>query len=196
MIISIIGCGAIGSNLAVNLAWDLKGYEKIILNLVDFDKVENRNIRAGTQIYDYRSLNKPKTFALASMLSQIIDPNRITISNDKIVSNNLKKPGGVWHSELVLDCVDNSKTRNLLIGLPNPVFHIGFSPLMTGMGIWNPYFPKVTEEPTTQNDICEATGARSFIKLIVALGNRTILKYIDKQEKESWIFNGRTITYV
>jgi hypothetical protein len=196
MIISIVGCGAVGSNLAVNLAWDLKGHEKIIFNLVDFDKVENRNIRAGTQVYDYRSLNKPKTFALASMLSQIVEPKRITINDQKVTKNNLKNAGGIWHSELVLDCVDNSETRNLLIDLPSPVFHIGFSPLMTGMGIWNPHFPRVTEEPTTQNDICEAAGARSFIKLIAALGSRTVLKYIDKEEKESWIFNGRTITYV
>lgn len=63
--IHIIGCGAIGSNLAENIA--RLGVSKI--HLWDFDIVEEHNLT--NQLFTYKHLGEPKTKALAQMLQEI-----------------------------------------------------------------------------------------------------------------------------
>lgn len=75
--IHIIGCGAVGSYIAVQLA--KSGASGI--TLWDFDTVEEKNI--VNQAFDTRYINKPKVAALKHMLKQINPEINIKARNTK-----------------------------------------------------------------------------------------------------------------
>ena len=74
--IHIIGCGAVGSTIAENLA--RLGIKE--LNLWDFDDVEEHNI--ANQMFFQHQVNKPNTEAVES-ICKLINPE---INPDVIVS--------------------------------------------------------------------------------------------------------------
>lgn len=81
--INIIGCGAIGSNVALQLA--KLGIEKLIL--WDFDIVTPHNIT--NQIYDVNDVNKPKLVALERHLKDQ-NPDILVVKKGKYTSQPLK----------------------------------------------------------------------------------------------------------
>lgn len=99
--IHIIGCGAIGSNLAVMLT--RLGAPNIVL--WDDDVVEAHNIT--NQVYTDSDINQPKVVALANHLTDI-NPNVVVTSNNcKYVSQRL--------SGYVFLAVDSIDTRNKIV---------------------------------------------------------------------------------
>jgi len=99
--IHIIGCGAIGSNIAEELV--RAGVEK--LTLWDFDVVEEHNL--ANQLYTTKHINMLKTIALTDILQEI-NPNCKTI---------LKS---AWTPEELLTghifcCVDNIDLRREIV---------------------------------------------------------------------------------
>ena len=73
--IHIIGCGAIGSNVAVMLA--RLGVERLCL--WDFDTIESKNIT--NQAYRHQDIKKLKTIALKEILKEINPSIKITLKN-------------------------------------------------------------------------------------------------------------------
>lgn len=95
--IHIIGCGAIGSNVALQLA--KLGVEK--LHLWDFDSVDEHNIT--NQVYDYTDLNMLKIDALERHLVKQ-NPDIKVIKNKKYTNQPLKG--------IIFVCVDSINLRN------------------------------------------------------------------------------------
>lgn len=95
--IHIIGCGAIGSNVAVQLA--KLGIEQ--LYIWDFDTVNEHNIT--NQVYTTYDVGMPKTAALERHLKSQ-NPEINVIKRTKYTNQNLKG--------IVFLCVDSIETRN------------------------------------------------------------------------------------
>ena len=73
----ILGCGAIGSSTAIQLA--RMGAEKFYL--YDYDKVEEPNI--GVSQYSYRDIGKPKVEALKNIIDDINKYAEIRLYNSR-----------------------------------------------------------------------------------------------------------------
>ena len=103
-LVTIVGAGALGSHL-VQFArnWQVK------LRVVDFDRVEPKNLAA--QFHAKQSYRKNKAQALASAMQFLWGtsleaiPHRLTSENAKVV---------LGQSNLVIDCTDNFEARNLI----------------------------------------------------------------------------------
>ena len=101
--IHIIGCGAVGSTLAENLA--RFGFTKI--SLYDFDKVEPHNI--ANQMFTQSDIGRTKVEAVRDMI--------LMINPDAINDINCIYDG--WHGQrlsgYVFLCVDNIETRKQIV---------------------------------------------------------------------------------
>jgi molybdopterin/thiamine biosynthesis adenylyltransferase len=101
-VISIIGCGALGSNSAEIMA--RAGVKKIIL--VDYDNVELSNLQRQA-LYTEEDVRKPKTQALENHLKKINSTIEIETHNVKLTETNT----GILKADIILDGTDNFKTR-------------------------------------------------------------------------------------
>lgn len=136
--IHLIGIGALGAGLAVEIAKRAAATEKNIeLLLYDFDKVEERNVYS--QHFDPKDINKLKAEAIGERIGGYRNV-AITIRPWKITADNIpdmKFEG----NDVVIDAVDNLVTRHLLweIGVSQkiPVMHLGMSYQDTGVVSWN-----------------------------------------------------------
>lgn len=103
--ITIVGAGALGSHVAFLLRNEKPG-----LKVVDFDRVEQKNILA--QFHTKMSLGRNKAQALQQALQGMFGvkieavPHKLTADNAETVL------GG---SELVIDCTDNIAARNVIM---------------------------------------------------------------------------------
>ena len=179
MKILICGVGAIGSNLAANLASDLKGEHEI--TILDMDKIEERNVQAGTQFYQKDQVGVNKVEALQYNIYKWFERD-IIIDYHEIVE------GDEFKADLIIDCLDNQKARNILKQQTTPVLHIGFSDQFTFAIEWNDNY-KVPTDITSGFDICEMQGAASFVKMVAALGALTAQEFVKDESKIEFIGN-------
>ena len=98
--IHIIGCGAVGSTIAENLA--RLGIKE--LNIWDFDNVEEHNI--ANQIFFQHQVNKPKTEAVES-ICKLINPEISIIKHERYTDESL--------SGYVFICPDSIKVRRQIL---------------------------------------------------------------------------------
>lgn len=104
--IVVVGAGALGSHLVMLL----RNCDAAI-EVVDFDRIESKNLMS--QMHSHGSVRRNKAQSVAQLVSFLWglriehNPNRLTESNcDQIL-------GG---AALVVDCVDNGDTRELIQG--------------------------------------------------------------------------------
>ena len=188
MNIYIFGCGAIGSNLLTNLICD---YNDAVYTVIDKDKVESRNIQAGTQFYFREQIGMFKTAALRLNIYQTfnkkIDSVVKEIKNDKDILELINSK-----DSLIVDSFDNAKSRNLLtkVCLENNIncIHVAFSPQMTFEIVWNRK-DLLYDEINQGIDICEAVGARSFIKSVCGIAGNVIIDFFKNNIKKDIIGN-------
>ena len=123
MKILICGVGAIGSNLTRSLVPDLKGEHEI--TILDMDTVEKRNIQAGTQFYTEDQIGLSKVEALQFNIYKWF--------NREIITDQYEVTEGdtFFGYDLIIDCFDNKKAREVMSKQDRPVLHIGFSDAFT-----------------------------------------------------------------
>jgi hypothetical protein len=193
----ICGCGAIGSNLLVQLA---KQFPNDKFYGIDYDVVEARNIK--TQAYFREHVGSYKVVALRSILARFAEkidyhplqrkleltPKMTSIrellpgtKDDKIDSENY----------LIIDCFDNTASRKLLTKLDN-CLHIGFSPQYTAEIIWDKDYDVPGDVDPAAADICSMDDAVSFIHFVVNFAVLNISKYIKEGKQENFIVTGKT----
>lgn len=102
--ITIVGAGALGSHVALFL----RNYEDG-LKIVDFDRVESKNILA--QFHTKMGLRKNKAQALSQSLQGLFSAGTEVVPH-KLTKNNWSEV--LLDSELILDCTDNIAARNLI----------------------------------------------------------------------------------
>lgn len=109
MTLVIVGVGALGSHLV-----QFVRNEKTAIRIIDFDRVELKNV--SSQFHSKTSVGKNKTAALAQTVDFLYGrklqgvPNKLSTDN----VNELLGPRGTDKPVLVVDCVDNAATRTLI----------------------------------------------------------------------------------
>lgn len=186
MKIYIIGIGALGSNVAMNLAFDAKDYEFI---LVDFDRVEARNYQFGTQQYFREQEGQLKIDALEFNLYKLAGYNKIEVRENKV------QEWGFYFVEkgdLIIDCLDNYSARDYVTRACKDMrlecLHSGFSPSMTFEISWNENY-NPPDDVVGKFDICEMQGARSFIQYVAGLTSNCIIEFLKNGNKLELVGN-------
>jgi molybdopterin/thiamine biosynthesis adenylyltransferase len=187
MQVFILGCGAIGSNLALELArkcFSTSTYLNIVL--LDYDVVERRNLAA--QAFLPKQVGLPKVDAVEELIEGF---SSISVSklNLKLTEENLTEIINLVNSSddasILIDCFDNLEARNLAWKLGQvldiPVLHVGMSEKGSGYVSWSmsdydtfPLSPKNTnpkrikEITEAQKSLvllppCELNGFRSLV---------------------------------
>lgn len=118
----LLGAGAVGSNVGLALARLGTGE----ITVCDYDRVELRNL--GTQVYGVPHLGTFKANALSNLLMDVSDGNHQPYIKKIETVQALKKVAG--DCDLLLDCFDNAKARNLAAQYAKtsrtPCLHVGF----------------------------------------------------------------------
>jgi len=105
--ILIIGCGGLGSPIAVYLA--MSGIGKI--HLVDFDTVDVTNLHRQV-FYTLEDIGKPKAQVLADFIKQRNPFTKITVSNIPITKSNILQI--VVQADIIVDATDSLPTKYLI----------------------------------------------------------------------------------
>ncbi len=102
-IVTVVGVGALGSHLVQFLR-----NEDIIVRVIDFDRVEQRNVHS--QFHGKPSVGKKKVEALKQSMLFLFGHKIQTIPN-KLVEYNAEM---LLTGDLVIDCLDNQEARSIL----------------------------------------------------------------------------------
>ena len=188
--ITIFGVGAAGSGILSNLVCV---HPELSYSVVDFDKVEERNIIPGTQPYTKADLNRPKVQAIQRIVKtsrdKTIEANNVKISGKADLLKFIKDK----NSTLIIDAFDNAPSRNFFLELKGyNVLHIGFSAGLAGEAVWDGVFTKMTEAKSDKAiDVCELHLAKPFISCLTALGTLVACKFIETGEKTNIYFDSK-----
>ena len=137
----IVGLGSLGSTIALEIAKrSLATTVNVKLHLYDFDVVEERNVVA--QIFDPEDIGLQKTEAVYRRVTQYrtVFPE---VHEGKVTEDNVADIG-CEDEAIIVDCVDNLPTRQLLyrhsLSNSTPVLHVGMSTKGMGYVQWNYMF--------------------------------------------------------
>lgn len=162
-IVTIVGVGALGSHV-VQFLRNLD----VTLRLVDFDRVEAKNVLS--QFHGQPNVGKNKAVALLQQLNFLFKrsvgaavPHRLTADNADVV---------LAGSDLVIDCVDNGATRRLIQAWVRrhevPCLHGGLAANGSfGVALWDDQFT-VDDEPGTDAPTCEGGEHLPFIAFVAS----------------------------
>lgn len=137
--IHIVGCGALGSNLALEIAKRSIATDQFMeIYLYDDDKVEQRNL--VTQLFDEVDVEQPKASCLVDKLR--VGYNRIKfISCDYRVNEETAPAMKLDSQSVIIDVVDNITSRHFLwkLGMMRdvPVLHAAMAQSGSGRVDWN-----------------------------------------------------------
>jgi len=187
--IVVCGVGAAGANTFMNL---LYAFPNVDFTVVDFDKVEDRNVSPGTQPYTKTDINRPKTQAI-QRIAQMSKQKRIEAVNKKLTTvKDIKDLVTNPEKTLIIDSFDNAESRNLFLKLGKEynVLHIGFSAVLTGEAAWNEiYEPMTASKADGEIDVCEMSIARPFIMALTGMASIIIANFIDSGDKINMYFD-------
>lgn len=167
--IVICGAGALGSNLAVNLA--RMGMTK--LTVIDRDRVEEHNI--GTQVYGVDDIGALKAEILRNLIYREIGEEIVCITQELREQNAIKLLRG---HDLVVDAFDNSVSRRAIYDTCKsnnlPCLHTGLSGEY-GQVQWNENYIVPSD---ANDDVCDYPLARNLIMLVVAMSSEAVIRYL------------------
>ncbi len=176
--IVICGAGALGSQLADNLA----RHGSANLRVIDHDRVEEHNI--GTQIFDRSEIGAPKAETVAARVFRAtgweIESFNKTI-DEKSVAKLLRG------ADIVVDCLDNSAGRALLTDYCRAqaldCLHLGVN-TDYGEAKWNENY--LVPGDVAGVGACDYPLARNLLLLVVAIGSESLLRCLWNKEKRDW----------
>ena len=140
MNILILGCGAIGSRIAI----ELQGHDLI---LVDNDRVEAHNI--PTSAYSSYHIGQTKVMALSEMCHFRGIQTRVFHRTFDMTFPNVDV-------DLVIDCFDNTTARQdaSRVYKDHTLYHVGVSEDRVGCVGLDGYYPMPVSRDDTNNPIC------------------------------------------
>lgn len=171
--ITVVGIGAIGSNLVFNLV--KQGFQDIII--FDKDKVEEKNI--GTQIYGIEHVGRYKIEALKDLIYNFTEIDLLGYTDDIVKRvNRLRK---MTQNRLLIDCLDNHEARLITSGF-ELVLHSGIGEGYGEVKWGDKYIvPQDSDDP--EDDLCEFPVARNLITIIATLLAESIVRFTVNREK-------------
>lgn len=175
--VTICGAGALGANLAENLARSGFG----TLRLIDRDRIEERNL--STQPYYKSDIGAYKAKILANSLYRALGLAIEAKSTELSLEN---CPKLLANSGLVVDTFDNSTSRQAVKDYCQtanlPCLHVGLASDYAEI-IWN----EVYRVPSPVNDdVCDYPLARNLVGLAVAIASEVIVQFVATQAQSSY----------
>jgi tRNA A37 threonylcarbamoyladenosine dehydratase len=179
--ITLCGAGAIGSNLADNLVRQGFG----VLSVIDMDRVEDHN--RNNQIWSSRDVGQFKAITLRN---HIFNTMKVIVHAipKKLIEGNVEKL--INPKSIVVDGFDNPESRKLLRDHCRDTeidcLHLGLAADFAEI-TWN----EVYRIPVIDKgiDICEYPLARNIALMSVIVGTESLIRFIDKGVKESYIIS-------
>lgn len=169
MSVTICGAGALGANIAENLA----RCGVASFTIIDKDRVEERNL--STQPYYRSDIGSFKARAMANALYRAlgVEVEPVVV---ELKSQNIEKFLG--SARLVVDTFDNSVSRSLVKSFCQEhslkCLHVGLSSDY-GEVIWN----DVYRVPSAVNDdVCDYPLARNLVMLTTVVATEALIAYI------------------
>lgn len=185
--VQIYGAGAAGSNLLQHL---ICVHPELTYTSVDSDKVEFRNVQAGTQPYLKTDIGRSKVQSLQRIV-MVQFGQRIKIVNQHIndceeILDHVEDP----QSTLIVDAFDNAASRNLFAELSDEynVLHVGFSAALTGEAAWDNVWQPMTET-SAHVDVCQMHLARPFIMALTSMAAIICSDFIQNGTKKNLYFD-------
>ncbi len=167
--IAIVGCGSLGSRIAL----ELHGTE---LLLWDDDRVEEANV--GTSAYSLHHAGRFK----AVVLSELCGRRGVRAEYVAETLDNTNA-GRLSDMALVVDCLDNAPSRALLTGLSVPTLHVGVSEAGSGSCLWDSHGYQVPDDayPRGENPVCTHQLNGQLLRMTATTGVGVI---------EDWLADG------
>jgi molybdopterin/thiamine biosynthesis adenylyltransferase len=174
--IALCGAGALGSNLADNLA--RQGVRA--LRVIDLDRVEEHNI--STQIFGEAEIGAWKAEALRNRLFRTTGVE-IEAIRKELTADNAKQ--FLKDVDLIVDTFDNSRARQTVQGTvrasKTPCLHVGLY-ADYGEAVWDEQY-RVPRD--VAGDVCDYPLARNLVMLTVAVASELALRFITTGEQHS-----------
>lgn len=174
--ITLCGAGAVGSQLADNLA--RQGFQK--LRVIDRDRVEEHNV--GTQLYGQSEVGGWKVELLRNRLFRATGIE-IEAVQKELTDRNVRAL--LKSSDLVIDAFDNSASRELVQrhcrATSLKCLHVGLNSDY-GEVIWDEDY-RVPRDVT--GDVCDYPLARNLILLSVAVASETLIRFVLGGERKN-----------
>lgn len=123
--VAIVGCGGLGSNIAMELTRAGIG----CLHLIDFDRVELSNL--NRQYYFLEDVGSYKVDALAQQLKRINPYIQLRLTQEPLTEDNLYSL--LQDSDYICEALDKADTKALLV--TNVLADLPHIPLVSGSGI-------------------------------------------------------------
>jgi molybdopterin/thiamine biosynthesis adenylyltransferase len=177
--VTICGAGALGSNLADNLA--RQGFTQ--LRVIDRDRVEEHNV--STQLYGAADVGAWKVEVLRHRLFRAAEVELDAVAKEltERTARSLLKGAGI-----VVDTFDNSDSRQLV---QQSCREAGIHCLHVGLyadyceSIWDECY-RVPKD--VAGDVCEYPLARNLVLLAVAIASEALIRFIlngDKKDRSA-----------
>jgi len=159
--VTIVGVGALGSHLVQFLR-----NEKVTLKVIDFDRVEMRNV--ASQFHPKQSVGKKKVEGLYQTMKFLYGRDISKIGN-KLTADNVEQI--LSDADLLIDCLDNGEARKLVQDFAKvndvPCIH-GALAADGGFGrvVWTEHF--IIDEASAGTATCENGEFLPFIAITSA----------------------------
>ncbi|UBF30126.1 ThiF family adenylyltransferase (plasmid) [Kovacikia minuta CCNUW1] len=172
--VTICGAGALGANLAENLA--RAGFGK--LKVIDRDRIEERNL--STQPYYRSDVGAFKAKILANNLYRAIG-TKVEAATKELTATNAAQL--LKESRLIVDVFDNSASRQAVRDYADhtgiPCLHAGLSADYAEV-IWNDVYRVPSD---VNDDVCNYPLARNLVMLTVAVACEVIVSFVATGEQ-------------
>ncbi|MGA2496965.1 MAG: ThiF family adenylyltransferase [Tepidisphaeraceae bacterium] len=175
--IALCGAGALGSNLADNLA--RQGFGR--LRVIDHDCVEEHNV--STQLYGEAEVGLWKVEALRNRIFRNVGieieavRKQLTPDNAHILLKDV---------DLIIDTFDNSASRGLVQERcrrqTTPCLHVGLAADYCEI-VWDERY-RIPGD--TVADVCDYPLARNLVLLAVAIASETIMTFALEGVRKDW----------
>lgn len=123
--VAIVGCGGLGSNIALELTRAGIGS----LHLIDFDRVELSNL--NRQQYFLEDVGSYKVEALAKYLKRINPYIQLQLTPEPLTEDNLLEQ--LQNADYICEALDKAETKAMLV--TNALADLPHIPLVAGSGI-------------------------------------------------------------
>ncbi|MFN6469344.1 MAG: ThiF family adenylyltransferase [Nostoc sp. SerVER01] len=183
--VTICGAGALGANIAENLA--RSGFEKLMV--IDRDRIDERNL--STQPYYRSDVGAFKAKILANNLYRAIG-TKVDAKTKELTSANVNQL--LQDSQLIIDVFDNSVARQIVKDyaekLSIPCLHTGLAADYAEV-IWNDVYRVPSE---VNDDVCDYPLARNLVILTVAVACEAIVSFIATAEQRNFTITLKDLT--
>ncbi|MBD2488151.1 ThiF family adenylyltransferase [Aulosira sp. FACHB-615] len=175
--VTICGAGALGANIAENLA--RSGFDQ--LTVIDRDRIEERNL--STQPYYRADVGAFKAKILANNLYRAVG-TKVDAKTKELTSENTSQL--LKDSQLIVDVFDNSVSRQALKDyadqLQIPCIHAGLAADYAEI-IWNDVYRVPSD---VNDDVCDYPLARNLVMLTVAVTCEAIVSLIATEKQHNF----------